>query len=380
MPRRRKDATRYHSKRLGQTIRLRADGRWTTQLELPRAEDGIRSRQDVYGKSPQEVEDRGLAIRGRCRAGLSPGRAKGTVSEALEQWYGELRGRAAHTMRIYRYQVDHLADELGDVPIARLSVKRLQQGFDRLAEDFCASYVTHMRARLKAALQPLVGRVLAVNPVDTVVLEPAEKSRARALSAAEARAFLAECLDKPHEAACGLMLLCGLRIGEALGLRWEDVSIAARTLSVEQQLQVFGREHRFVDPKTTSSRATIALPERMTGILERQRLQQAAWRLKAGPGWRQSGLVCTTKTGHPVERVSLRKLVHRRCAKAGITDVPPHGLRHSTATVLLELDVHPKIVQSTLRHSSFGITMDLYSHVSPGLQRKAAAALDAGLA
>lgn len=381
MPRRAKDFDRYHSKRLGQSIRRRSDGRWTTQIEMPRGEDGIRDRRDVYGRTPEEVEERALALRASYRAGLSPGRARGTVGEALEDWYSGLRGRAFHTMRIYRGQVDHLVTSFGDLQVSKLKLKRLQQGFDALALEFCPSHVQHMRVRLKSALQPLVGRSLAVNPVDAVAVEPADKSRARALTAAEARAFLAECKGKRHEAACALMLLCGLRIGEVLGLRWEDVNLTARSISIEQQLQILDGQQRFVDPKSAASRATIALPALAIPILDRRRAEEAAWKLRAAPGlWRNSGLVCTTTTGHPVERVSLRALVHRRCLKAGITDVPPHGLRHSTATVLLELDVHPKIVQATMRHASYQITMDLYSHVSPELQRKAADSLDAGLA
>jgi integrase len=126
------------------------------------------------------------------------------------------------------------------------------------------------------------------------------------------------------------------------------------------------------DPKTRSSRRTISLDARMVAVLRAHRRRQLEDRLAWGAAWTDTGYVFTSEDGlamHP-ERITV--LFGRLVASAGLPKVRLHDLRHTSASLMLAAGVHPKIVSERLGHSSISITLDLYSHVIPGLQAEAA--------
>jgi len=173
-----------------------------------------------------------------------------------------------------------------------------------------------------------------------------------------------------------LAALCGLRRGEITALRWRSVDLETGQLAViasTEQLDKKGA-NSVREKEAKSGRArTVALPSLAVEELRRWRLAQAEELLKLGiradDGWH----VVTQADGSPLQPRSLTHVVSDFLKEWGVT---LHKLRHSHASHMLASNVHPKIVQERLGHSSIAITLDIYSHLMPNMQEGAAATVD----
>jgi integrase len=170
----------------------------------------------------------------------------------------------------------------------------------------------------------------------------------------------------------------GLRQGEALGLRWEDVDLEGGLLHVRFQLQrIDGKGLQLVAPKTKLSRRTLALPPTIAANLRSHKARQAEERLQAGAKWTETGLVFTTPIGTGLDGPNVTKSFQRLLKKAGLQHRRFHDLRHSCASLLLAQNVAPRVVMELLGHSQISLTMNTYSHVLPESKREAAAQTEA---
>jgi len=192
----------------------------------------------------------------------------------------------------------------------------------------------------------------------------------------EARVFLDAVRGDRLEALYSVALTMGLRQGEALGLRWEDVDLETGTLHVRHQLQRVAGQLRQVPVKTARSRRTLAIAPSIVGSLREHHRRQVEDRLLAGSRWRETGYVFTTSIGTPLEARNVVRSFKAILAWAGLPDIRFHDLRHSCATLLLVRGVSPRVVMEILGHSQISLTMNTYSHVVPELARDAAVKLD----
>jgi integrase len=160
-------------------------------------------------------------------------------------------------------------------------------------------------------------------------------------------------------------------------LRWEDVDLKAKEIRVRQTLQWHEGEPIFGEPKTAQSRRQFAIADDVVKARKKHRKAQLEQRLKAGGDWVENGLVFTTRTGRPLDGVNVTRDFQRMLKRAGLPARRFHDLRHTTASFLLYQKVHPRVVADLLGHSEIRVTMDLYSHVAPVLQREAAQQMNA---
>ena len=167
----------------------------------------------------------------------------------------------------------------------------------------------------------------------------------------------------------------GMRRGEILALRWQDVADDYSLLRVLRTLQVTSIGLVFEQPKTPRSRRTIVLPLFIRPYLERQRVDQTRRRSR-GASWAEHDLVIDRGDGHPMHPKTLSSGWARHLRKQKLPAVRFHDLRHAHATLMLAQGIHPKIVSERLGHASIGVTLDTYSHVLPTLQHQAASAFD----
>lgn len=182
--------------------------------------------------------------------------------------------------------------------------------------------------------------------------------------------------DSTNGPLIAVAVLTGLRRGELLGLKWENVDLERGEISIVRSLQrVRWQGLVAVPPKTDTSRRLVPLPPQAVEALREQRRQQLLARLKAGPLWNEGGWVFTTALGNPIQSSDVSRRFPRLLEKAGLPRIRFHDLRHTTATLLLSERVHPKIVAALLGHSTVQLTLDTYSHVVPSLAREAAAVL-----
>jgi integrase len=241
-----------------------------------------------------------------------------------------------------------------------------------------AMSVRHLHAVLHRALgQATRWGLVARNVADLVTPPRAERHEMQTLSPEQARAFLEAAQGDRFAALYTLALSTGMRQGEMLALRWRDVDLEAGTIQVCGSLEQ--GTLAIAEPKTAGSRRQVTLTRGAIEALRRHRVAQAEERLRA-VFWDSRGLVFSTEAGTPVD---VRNLIRRSFAplleKAGLPRIRFHDLRHTAATLLLGRGVHPKMVADLLGHTRISTTLDLYSHVTPAMQKEAVAVMDAVL-
>lgn len=165
-----------------------------------------------------------------------------------------------------------------------------------------------------------------------------------------------------------------------LALCWREVDLDRAALTVTRTLEkTRDGGLNFKQPKTRNSRRTVSLPETTVDALRKHRAKQAEQHLQLGIGWNAEGLVCARIDGSPVNPNTLTSRFASVVKDLDIPRVRFHDLRHTHATQLLKEGVHPKVAQERLGHATISVTLDLYSHVMPGIQEDAALRVDRAL-
>jgi integrase len=274
----------------------------------------------------------------------------------------------------------HVISTLGKIPLAKLTPQRLQALYaDRLASGRSPTTVRSIHAVLHTALEAAVKWGLVARNVSDLVSAPRpHRKEMLVLNRDQARTFLDIAQGDRLQALYVTALTCGMREGELLALRWRDVDLEAGHLQVRNTLQKLPGQPPVIAPvKTDYSRRKINLSATAAEALGAHRTRQIEERLAKGPAWEDWELVFCTTTGTPLNGKSLLQRGLRPLLKRA--DLPPlrvHDLRHSCATLLLLQGVHPKIVSEMLGHASVAITLQIYSHVLPDMQKQATEAMD----
>lgn len=318
---------------------------------------------------------------------------KMTVAAYLERWLVDYvqPSLAPKTIASYRDVVrTHLVPTLGSLDLVALRPTHIQSLYTQLSGSgrcdgrggLSARSILRYHQILHAALRQAVRwQLLIRNPADAVEPPRAARRELRATTPAQARAVMAAADETSIGPFVRLALMTGMRRGELLGLRWADVDFEGGALHVQQTAQrIAGQGIVFRQPKTRLSRRSIALSPDAVGVLRQHRRRQAEARLLAGSAYGDRDLVFATGLGTPIEPGNLRRSWVGIIRAAGLPGLRIHDLRHAHATLMLSQGVHPKVVSERLGHASVNITLDTYSHVLPGLQEAAAAALDTILA
>ena len=227
---------------------------------------------------------------------------------------------------------------------------------------------------MRSVLANAVREELVPRNVAALVKLPAiRRKKGKAWSSDEARRFLESArMDRSRVyAAYVLILVLGLRKGEVLGLTWDDVDLDAGQLTIGWQLQRVRRQLLHRETKTQASDAALPLPEICRTALKIRKQEQDADREVAGEVWQPSNLVFTSRYGTPVEPRNFNRYFTARCDSAGVRRITVHDARRTCATLLVDLDVHPRGVMEILRHADFSVTMEIYSQASSTATREA---------
>jgi len=314
------------------------------------------------------------------------GDARGlTVGKFLDQWMIEVVQPSVRPWTYRGYDVHvrlHIKPALGNLALEAVSPRHVQALLNqKLAEGLAPKTVRYIRGTLRTAFKQATRWGLIVrNPVDAVDGPKVERFEIRPFTPDEARQFLSAIRGERLESLYSVALTMGLRQGEALGLRWQDVDLDLGNLRINKQLQRINGKFQLVEPKTPRSRRTLALPGSIVVGLREHRNRQLKERVVAGERWEASDLVFTTETGRPLDGTVVSHHFHRQLDRAGIMQRRFHDLRHSCATLLLVQGVSPRVVMDVLGHSQIALTMNTYTHVLPQLRREAAERMEALIA
>lgn len=361
------------------SIVKRSDGRWMARVSLPNGK-----RRAFYGATRKEAADKMNAALRNVAKGIPLSDERLTVAAFLDHWLEEAvrPNRRPRTFQSYESHVRvHLKPALGRTRLARLSAPRVQ-GFmnAKLEEGLSPSTVNRIRATLRRALNQAMRWGLIERNVATLVDAPkVERPRFEPPTVEQTRELMDAIRGDRLEALYLMALALGLRQGELLGLRWEDVDLDGRNVTVRRSLQYIDRELRTAPLKTDKSRRTLPLPASVVAALRAHKAQQGRERLAAGPEWEGDGFVFCTATGRPLHGRNVTRGFQRLLKRHGLPRMRFHDLRHACATFMLAQGADLQVVRETLGHSQISLTADTYAHVMPSLQRDAADRMDAFL-
>jgi integrase len=234
------------------------------------------------------------------------------------------------------------------------------------------------RVLSQAMKQAVKWQLLAQNPCDAVSPPRVERKQMKVLDADATAAIIEVARPKALFMPILLGALCGLRRGELAALRWRNIDLDAGQISVVASLEQTNSGVRLKPPKSGRAR-TVALPSLAVEELRRHRLKQAEELLRLGIRQTEETHVCLQPNYEHWAPRNLSSAFIKFIKSSGLRRVRLHDLRHSHATHLLMANVHPKIVQERLGHANIATTMDLYTHVMPGMQDEAASRVDTAL-
>jgi integrase len=374
------------------SIKKRGKNSWRLIFDLERDHTGKRQQKTFTVRGTKKQAEAELSRKlAEIESGgfVDPGNIK--LSEYLERWLKHVETKtSAKTHERYSEIVQlAISPALGAIKLAKLSPMQIQafygealsSGHVKRDAGLSARTVLHYHRILFQSLKQAVRwRLLSYNPAEAVEPPVPTHKEMTALDETQTATLIENAKTHTLYVPILLAVTTGMRRGEVLALRWCDVDLDRATLSVTQTLEKT-REGglRFKQPKTKKGRRSISLPSMTVEILRMHRAKQAELLLSLGMGWNEQGLVCMKMAGEPINPNTLTSGFANLVKGIDIPKVRFHDLRHTHATQLLKEGIHPKVAQERLGHATIAVTLDLYSHVMPGMQEDAALRVDTAL-
>ena len=361
-------------------IRKRSDGRWEGRYTAGRdPETGKTVYKNVLGKTQAEVKAKlKQAIQENTEVDTLKA-AQYTVGQWMDIWfenYAKIKVRPTSHQTYRGYIDNHIKPNIGKIQLGKLTTLELQKLYKKLLskgrvdrieakgqpKGLSPKTVRNIHQVISSAMDfARSQKLIAVNPADSCALPKLEHREMKTLPAEQLASFLREAKESGVFEMYYIELATGLRRGELLGLKWEDLDLEQGTLRVQRQVSRINGEVVEAPLKTKNSYRTISLGGDAVGILNEQRK-------KCGG----SEYVFPSPTGGPISPDSVIQMLHRVLKRAGLPKVRFHDLRHTFATVALQNGVDIKTVSGMLGHYSAGFTLDTYAHVTTAAQREAA--------
>ena len=371
----------------GAVYRRAIDGLWVGMLDLG-VVDGRRHRKTVYGQSEREVLQKLSKLRTARERGIDLLAPSWTVGQWLDAWLTEIKGfdgTRPRTLTLYKGLAErYVKPVIGGVRLDKLTPAHVQRLVMETRNSQTsrgtapsASTLRHVYKLIRNALGDAYRMELVTRNVATQVKAPPLSSQRRTgLDLAEAKRLLRVIDGERLEALYVLALMTGLRRGELLALRWEDIDLGSRHLHVRRALQRVDGKLQMAAPKTSSSRRTVVLSRVAVRYLQEHKKRQDAERRALGGAWREHGLVFASSIGTPIEPRNVNRRWDELRRKAGLDWLRLHDLRHGYATFLLAKGIPARAIMDVLGHTEIGVTMNTYVHVLPELRQEAADAID----
>lgn len=335
------------------SIYRRADGRWCSVVDLGYI-NGKRVRKTVYGKTRKEVADKLPALLTAQQQGVALPTSTTKVTEFLQRWLDEA--------------VKHISPMIGRHRLDKLTRSHVQQMLNaKTNEGLSARTVQYIRAVLRVALNDAIRWDLITRNVAALAEAPRQsREEVTPLTADQIRTLFKEVADDRLEGLYVIAGTLGLRKGECMGLRWSDVDLEGRSMTLRKQIQRIGGKEQLVDLKTERSRRTLPLPDSVVKALRRRREREQQDITLAGDRWRgdEWGLVFPSTIGTPLNGSNILQQLRRHLEHAGLPEECDFkALRHTAATTLAMQGVPVRTTMAILGHTQMATTSDIYSHV-----------------
>ena len=361
-------------------IRKRKDGRWEGRYTAGHDTTGKAIYKNVLGKTQAEVkeklkraieENKGLDI---VKAGQY------TLGQWMDVWfenYAKLKVRPSSHQTYKGYINNHIKPHVGSIPLSKLTSLDLQKLYKMLLAEgridrieakhqpkgLSAKTVRNINQIISSALNlAKEQKLISSNPAEACALPKVEHREMKTLPVEQLTSFLREAKETGVYEMYYIELATGLRRGELLGLKWDDIDMANGTIRVQRQVARIDGEIVEAPLKTKNSYRTVSIGDDAIEVLKEQRK-------KVG---REIEYVFPSPNGGPISPDSVLNMLHRVLERAGLPKIRFHDLRHTFATLALQNGVDIKTVSGMLGHFSAGFTLDTYAHVTTSAQKEAA--------
>ena len=361
-------------------LRKRKDGRWEGRYTAGRdPETGKAIYKNVLGKTQAEAKAK-LKQSIEEAKGLDAGKVgRYTVGQWMEVWfenYARVKVRPSSHQTYRGYLENHIKPNIGQIPLEKLTSLELQKLYKKLlekgrvdrlesrhqAKGLSPKTVRNIHQIISSAMKLAQEQKLIVgNPAEGCALPRLEHREMQTLPVEQLQSFLGEAKDSGVFELYYLELATGLRRGELLGLKWEDIDLERGDLRVKRQIARINGEVVEAPLKTKNAYRTLPLAEDTVSVLleQKKKVGSSPW-------------VFPSPAGGPLSPDSVLHMLHRVLKRAGLPSLRFHDLRHTFATLALQNGVDVKTVSGMLGHFSAGFTLDTYAHVTTASQRQAA--------
>ena len=361
------------------SIRKRKDGRWEGRYVV--GHDPVTGKmisRNVLGKTQAEVKEKlRTAIENSKRLDYTQ-TGKYTVGQWMDEWfeaYAKVKVRPSSHQTYKGYIENHIKPNIGDIPIEKLTSLQLQKFYrllltegripriesEKQPKGLSAKTVRNINQVISSAMDMAVRhKLILTNPTEGCELPKVEHREMKTLPAEQLGAFLREAKESGVYELYYLDLATGLRRGELLGLKWEDVDLQNGIIHVRRQVARVDGEVKELPLKTKNSYRNISISQDAVAMLTEMEAH------------RSSDYVFPSSTGGPISPDSVNNMLHRVLKRAGLPSIRFHDLRHTFATLALQNGVDIKTVSGMLGHFSAGFTLDTYAHVTTSAQKEAA--------
>ncbi len=305
------------------------------------------------------------------------------VREFLHDWLETERSRIrATTWHSYDIAVKRIDRYLGRYPLQALTPMQIEKFYAELlatgsrdGTKLSAKTVRNTHTVLRKALSDAERLGLVVRNAAGAARPPSEvRPEQKTWTSGDLREFFGAIADDRLYPAFALLATTGMRRGEVLGLRWNDLDFDGAQLAIAQTLTTVGYSDLIIGPpKTPRSRRHVYLDAQTIEVLREHQKRQREERLLVGPAWNSdSDLVFRDELGGMIHPDRFSRHFESVVRTLEVPRIRLHDLRHTYATLALKAGVHPKVVSERLGHATVGVTLDLYSHVVPSIARAAA--------
>lgn len=359
---------------------------WFKNVYMGVRPDGKKDYRYVSAPTFEECKRLVRELEGERASGRRQAQRRQSVAEYLERWLRAKKPRVrTRTYESYASTIEqHLLPALGDYRLDELTADDID---DYVAEKLAGGRADGKRGGLSATSVRYHLRVLGMvlgqahkrgliprNPVELVQPPPEDEAPVRALTAEQVARLLSVAEGTPMHGLVATAVLTGLRQGELLGLRWADVDLDAGQLHIMQTIQRGGSLVQ--PPKSRAGYRIVAISAETVRVLRDHRKLQVRHQIAYGAGYQDHGLVFPSVSGRPDDASNVIKRLRTLLEKAKLPAVRFHDLRHTHASLLLAAGIGIAVTSKRMGHSGIGITSDLYSHLTPGVDEAAAAAVE----
>ena len=360
-------------------IRKRKDGRWEGRYTAGHTAEGKPIYRNVLGHSQGEVKEKlAKALEDSKSLDLTL-HGQYSVGQWLDIWfenYAKVKVRPSSHATYKGYIEHHLKPFLNDVPLEKLTTLQAQEVYKKLLaggrverresenqpKGLSVKTVRNIHQILSSAMDfAKKQKLILVNPCEACALPKIERKEMKTLTTDQLAAFFREAKNTGVYEMYYLELATGMRRGELLGLKWQDIDLAMGTVRVHRQIARINGEVVEAPLKTRNSYRTLSIGPDAIAVLQDQR------KFAGDSEW-----VFPSPTGGPISPDSVLNMLHRVLDRAGLPHIRFHDLRHTFATLALQNGVDIKTVSGMLGHFSAGFTLDTYAHVTTSAQREAA--------